>query len=228
MAIYHTLSVFRNIQWSNNAARSGSSEEFLDAHKNATLTSHNPRGHTIGIIGMGNIGYTIATKAYKCFGVKIVYYDLYPKTPEQEKAIEATRIETLDGMLAVSDCVVLATPGAGGKKVIDAETLAKFKKGSRLVNIARGTLVDEEALADALESGHLCAAGLDVHDNEPHVNARLVKRNVSLTCHNAGGAIETNVGFEALAMQNIEAVLTGKAPLTPVNQRMGVFATKGG
>lgn len=220
MAIYHILSVFRNLQWSNMAARSGDPDQFLDAHKKTALSAHNPRGHTVGIIGLGNIGYTIATKAYRAFGVKIVYNDLYPKSPEQEAAIQATRYVDLDAMLAVSDCLVIATPGAGGAKLITAQLLKKLKVGSRFVNIARGSLVDEEALADALESGHLAAAGLDVHENEPHVNPRLLRRNVTLTCHTAGGAVETMVGFEALAMQNIEAVLTGKAPLTPVNKHL--------
>lgn len=203
------------------AARSGNEAQFLDAHSNAPLGAHNPRGHIIGIIGMGNIGYTIAMKAYKAFEVKIVYNDLYQKSPEQEALIEATFYRNLDEMLAISDCVVIATPGASGKKLIDAVRLKQMKAGSRLVNIARGSLVDEEALADAIESGHLVAAGLDVHENEPRVSPRLANlRSVTLTCHNAGGAIETNVGFEALAMKNIQAVLTGQEPLTPVNKHM--------
>jgi lactate dehydrogenase-like 2-hydroxyacid dehydrogenase len=221
MAIYHILSVFRNLQWSNMAARSGDPVQFLDAHKNATPTAHNPRGHTLGIIGLGNIGYTIAKKAYAAFGMKIAYYDLYPKSPEQESAIGATLYKSLDNLLEVSDCIVLATPGQGDRKLIDAACLMKFKPGSRLVNIARGSLVDADAVADAIESGHLFAAGLDVHEDEPNVNPRLLKlQNVTLTCHNAGGAVETNIGFEALAMQNIEKVLTGQEPLTPVNKHM--------
>ena len=203
------------------AARSCDPNQFEEAHKYATLEAHNPRGHTIGVLGLGNIGYLIATKAYRCFGVKIIYHDLLQKSPEQEEAIEATFYEDLNEMLTVSDCVVIATPGAGGKKLMDAAHFRTMKAGSRLVNIARGSLVDENALADAIESGHIAAAGLDVHEHEPYVSPRLAKlRNVTLTCHNAGGALETNYGFEALAMQNIEAVLTGKKPLTPVNAHM--------
>jgi lactate dehydrogenase-like 2-hydroxyacid dehydrogenase len=85
----------------------------------------------------------------------------------------------LDELLAISDCVVLATP-FGGSKLITKETLARFKKGSKFVNIARGSLVDESALVDALKSGHLSAAGLDVHENEPNVNKDLTQmRNVT-------------------------------------------------
>lgn len=111
--------------------------------------------------------------------MKIYYHDLYRKSTEQETAIDASYCESLDELLAVVDCVVLATP-FGGSKLITKETLSKFKKGSRFVNIARGTLVDEAALVEALKSGHLSAAGLDVHENEPNVNKELTKmRNVT-------------------------------------------------
>ena len=96
-------------------------------------------------------------------------------------------------MLELSDCVVLATPATpDGKKVISKERLDRFKRGSRFVNIARGVLVDEEALADAVEEGRLVGVGLDVHENEPVVNERLKNlQAVTLTAHNAGGTLET-------------------------------------
>jgi phosphoglycerate dehydrogenase-like enzyme len=96
-----------------------------------------------------------------------------------------------------------------------------FKHGSRFVNIARGTLVSEDALVEALKSGRLFAAGLDVFESEPQVHPELCgMRNVTLTAHNAGGAIETNYGFERLAMENVESLLlTGKS-LTPVNAHL--------
>jgi lactate dehydrogenase-like 2-hydroxyacid dehydrogenase len=222
MAIYHIISVFRNLQWSNMAARTGNVDEFLDAHRHQPINAFNPAGKVLGVIGLGNIGYRIATKAYRCFGMKIVYNDLFPKSKEQEEAIGgAQRIPELDDLLATVDCVVIATPGAGGKKLLDAARIAKMKKGSRLVNIARGSLIDEEALADALESGHIYSVGLDVHENEPVVNPRLIKnRNATLTCHNAGGAFDTTSGFEALSMQNVLAVLSGQDALTPVNKHL--------
>ncbi|CAD0084617.1 unnamed protein product [Aureobasidium vineae] len=220
MAIFHILSVFRNLTWSHLAARSGDPEQWLDAHANATMAAHNPRDHILGIIGLGNIGYTIAQKAFAGFGMKIHYFDVSRKSRQQEEVINATFVDDLESLLGNADCVVLATP-FGGKKVIDAESLAMFKEGSRFVNIARGTLVDEDALVRALKSGKLFAAGLDVYENEPNIHPELCKmRNVTLTCHNAGGAIETNYGFERLAMENVEAMLlTGKA-LTPVNTHL--------
>ncbi|KAK1535746.1 hypothetical protein CPAR01_09288 [Colletotrichum paranaense] len=223
MALYHIISVFRNMQWTNTAARSGNADQFLDAHRHNSETAHNPAGHTLGIIGLGNIGYRIAQKAFAAFGMEIAYVDPILKQAEQEATVKAVRYPDLDSMLAVADCVVISAPGdaEGGKTLMDASRLAKMKEGSRLVNVGRGNLVDEEALADALESGHLFAAGLDVHSNEPHINKRLISmRDVSLTCHTAGGAVETRIGFEDLAIRNVIEVLLGKEPLTAVNKHL--------
>ncbi|KAJ6102552.1 hypothetical protein N7486_004979 [Penicillium sp. IBT 16267x] len=220
MAIFHIISVFRNMQWSMDGARSGDPTLWLEAHQNTAFTAHNPQTQILGIIGLGNIGYTIARKAYACFGMKIYYQDIYRKSNKQEQAIDASYCATLDELLAVADCIVLATPFSGSK-LITEEALAKFKRGSKFVNIARGTLVDEAALVNALKSGHLSAAGLDVHENEPNVNKDLIKmRNVTLTSHTAGGAAETQIGFERLAMENVQRVLTCQEPLTPVNKHL--------
>jgi lactate dehydrogenase-like 2-hydroxyacid dehydrogenase len=149
--------------------------------------------------------------------MNVLYHDIARKSDELEKVVNATFYDKLDDMLAVADCTVVATPFFG-EKLITAERLKMFKKGSRFVNIARGTLVDEDALVEALKSGHIFAAGLDVHANEPHVHPEFTKmRNVTLTCHNAGGAWDTAAGFEKLAMENIEAFLVKGKALTPVN-----------
>lgn len=220
MAIWHVLSVFRNLIWSAEAAKSGDVERFKEAHKHQQDTAFNPRGRTLGIIGLGNIGYTIAQKAWLGFGMKVLYHDIVRKSEEMEKAVGAIFYDNLDDMLAEADCTVLATPFFG-EVLITAERLAKFKKGSRFVNIARGTLVDEDALLEALRSGHIFAAGLDVHANEPHVHPEFTRmRNVTLTCHNAGGAWDTASGFEKLAMENIEAFLLQGKALTPVNAHL--------
>lgn len=219
-AIYHILNVFRNLKWSLVAAHSGSAEQWQEAHKNTQLTAWNPRGRTLGMIGLGNIGYTIAQKAYRAFGMKILYHDPYRKSTEQENAIEATYCASNEEMVAQADCVVLAMP-FGGREIIDAALLSHFRDGSRFVNIARGKLVDEEAVIVALESGKLHAVGLDVQYNEPHVHPKMATmRNVALTCHTAGGAMDTVLGFERLAMENCERVILGQEPLTAVNKHL--------
>ena len=125
--------------------------------------------------------------------MKIAYHDIYRKTAAQEAAVSAEYFDTLDGLLASSDCVILATPASpDGKRLITKEVLNKFKWGSRFINIARGSLVDEEAVADAVDEGRLIGVALDVHESEPTVNERLkAMRQVTLTSHNAGGTLDT-------------------------------------
>ena len=218
MALYHIISVFRHMTWSSLAARSSDPDKWTQAHHRIPFESHNPRGHTLGIIGLGNIGHAIAKKVRAAFGMKIVYYDVVQKTPEMEQEADATFYPSMKDMLTLCDCVLIATPYSG-RPILDAHTLSFLPRGARVVNIARGICVDEDALADALESEHISAAGLDVHANEPYVSERLIKMfNVTLTSHTGGGSIETAKGFEKLVMQNVEAVLEGRNALTAVNQ----------
>ena len=136
--------------------------------------------------------------------------------------MQAQFFDKVDDMLRVTDCLLLATPSTfDGGPFLTSRIISLLPPGARFVNVARGSLVDEDALASALESGHLAAAALDVHANEPHVNERLVMmQNVLLTCHTGGGVIETRTGFERLAMENVERVLTGREPHTPVNAHL--------
>ncbi|KAB5531349.1 hypothetical protein GE09DRAFT_383516 [Coniochaeta sp. 2T2.1] len=236
-AVAMVISTFRHLPWCMGAATlpfflskdsASAQHTFQACHAQATAVSHTLRNHTLGLIGMGNIGQHIAAKlGCPAFGMRVHYHDVIRKSPALEAELRATFHETLPSLLAASDCVVLCTPAsADGKPLITAEALAHFRPGSRFVNIARGSLVEEEALADALESGHLHAAALDVHADEPRISVRLLGMagmegknpgRVMLTCHNAGGTVETHVGFEELSMRNIMAVLDRREPLTPVN-----------
>lgn len=220
MAMFHILSVFRNLNFSTSSARSGDTGLWMSAHKSVPKTAHSLQGKVLGIIGLGSIGLKIARKAYLGFGMRIHYYDTIQKSKEQEASCQATYAPDIGTLLAYADCVVLATP-FGGEKMIKAETIAKFKKGARFVNIARGALVDEEALIQAVRSEHLSAIGLDVFEKEPKVSEGLLRlRNATLTCHNAGGTVETFADFERLSMENIVQYLrTGRA-ITPVNGSM--------
>ena len=146
------------------------------------------------------------------------YHDVVRKGADVEGPLRAVFHETLEDLVRASDCVVLATPG--GEKVITKETLGWFKEGGTFVNVARGSLVDEEALADALGDGRIGAIALDVHADEPNLSPRLKEfagSKAMLTCHNAGGTVETHRGFEELSMRNIMAVLGGREAITPVN-----------
>lgn len=236
------ISTFRHLPWCIGAATlpsllskppadpSSAARAFQTCHANATSASHTLRNHTLGLIGLGNIGQHIASKlGSPAFGMKIHYHDTVRKPTPLETSLAATFHPTLASLLRTSDCAVLCTPASpDGTPLITAEALAWLPPGARFVNVARGSLVDEDALADALQSGRLAAAALDVHAREPVVNARLVRMaglegelpgRVMLTCHNAGGTVETHVGFEELSMRNVMAVLGGGQPLTPVNMQ---------
>ncbi|KAK3308425.1 uncharacterized protein B0T15DRAFT_391924 [Chaetomium strumarium] len=239
-AVAMIISTFRHLPWCMAAAtvadpsQAGSLARaaFHDCHDRATAVSHNPRGHVLGLIGFGNIGQQIAAKlGNAAFGMRIAYYDIVRKPAKIESSLHATFHPTLESLIRTSDCLVLCAPAStDGKPLVTASTFHSIRRGTRFVNVARGSLVDEDALADAIEAGTISAAALDVHANEPKVNPRLVRMatqitaegipgpgRVMLTCHNAGGTVETHIGFEELSMRNIMAVLRGQPPITPVN-----------
>lgn len=169
---------------------------------------------------MGQIGYMIAKKVYAAFGMRILYHDIVRKSQDMERSVDATFFESLEDMLAESDCVIVATPFAG-KTLLTSELFDKFKRGSRFVNIARGSLVDEGALVGALESGILVGVGMDVHADEPNVHPRLASHpKVMMMSHNAGGTVDTHIGFERLAMENILAFFKEGRAMTPVNAHL--------
>ncbi|KAF2748372.1 D-mandelate dehydrogenase-like protein [Sporormia fimetaria CBS 119925] len=220
-ALVLILSTFRGIPWSFLAARSCSPSRFADANQNIAAVTHNPNGHLLGIIGLGKIGTRVAEKAALACEMQIAYHDL-ARLPEREdalrkKGIEALWCETLEELLREADVVVLATPFSG-QILLGHREFAQFKNGARLVNVARGKLVDEDALVEALESGRLSAAGLDVHANEPYVDPRLAKReNVMVLSHTAGASVESHVGFERLGMENLLGWFGEGKVLTAVN-----------
>lgn len=224
-ALYMILSVFRNFTRQQLAARTADPEIFTATHKLIGTISHNPGGHVLGIVGLGNISKKLVLKA-QAIGMKVHYYDVVRQSEQEEARLNVKFHDSLSSLLAVADCVSLHTPlNKHTHHLINADTLAQMKNGARLVNTSRGEVVDEEALIAALKSGKLSAAGSDVHYHEPQVSPELAKMdNVTLTTHNAGGAIETRVNFELLPMKNILATVGPDGgfagePLTPVNRK---------
>ncbi|KAJ4338130.1 hypothetical protein N0V95_008139 [Ascochyta clinopodiicola] len=216
-AVFLILSVYRSFAWSFLAARSCDAAMFHDANSNIAAVTHNPNGSTLGIVGLGRIGYRIAQKA-RAFEMKVLYHDVM-RMEEREKEVGAEFCATLEELLRRSDCVLLATPFSGDV-LLGKKEFGQFKRGARLVNIARGKLVDEDALVRALEDGVVSAAGLDVHAGEPHVHKGLASRqNVMMLSHTAGASVESHVGFERLGMLNFLGWLEkGESGLvSPVN-----------
>ena len=170
-------------------------------------------GSRLGIVGMGRIGQAVAKRA-RAFGMTILYTNLTRLPPEREEG--ATYFATLEEMLPHCDVLTLHLPGGSGT-LMTRENFALLPKGAVFVNAARGSLVDEDALIEALESGHLFGAALDVFQSEPDYDLRLgALPNVFLTPHMASATVATRnrMGFDAL--DNITAVLGGKPPLNPV------------
>ncbi len=173
-------------------------------------------GATLGIVGMGRIGQAMAKRA-RAFGVEIVYNARRRLPPEQE---QGARHVPLDELLAASDFVSLHCPlTPETHHLIDAAALARMKKGAILINTARGPVVDEAALVQALRSGQLASAGLDVFEEEPAVHAGLLElSNVVMTPHTGSATHGTRLRMAMMVAEDIERVLGGGAPLHPVNR----------
>ena len=216
-ALWLILSAYRRFTRSSLAARSLDSKRFQDAHWNIAAQSSNPNGSKLGIIGLGRIGYRIAQKARAACEMEILYNDIKRMPTDIEQSIEAKYFGDLDDMLSIADCVVLTTPFIGDS-LMNASKFDKMKHGSRFINVARGKLVDEDALVAALESGQISCAGLDVHYDEPNVNPALAAMdNVEVLCHTAGASIDSHIGFERLGLENILSFFETGEAMTPVN-----------
>jgi lactate dehydrogenase-like 2-hydroxyacid dehydrogenase len=172
-------------------------------------------GSTLGIVGMGRIGRAIARRA-KGFGMRVVYHNRTRLPSAQEDG--AIWMATAE-VLASADHVILVVPySQATHHLIGAPQLALMKPGAVLVNIARGGVVDDNALIEALQSGHLAAAGLDVFENEPRLDARfLALDNVVLTPHIASSTRGTRNAMAQLAMRNLGDVLAGRPPAALLN-----------
>ncbi len=173
-------------------------------------------GRRLGILGLGRIGAAVAKRA-RAFGLEIHYHNRRRAPPEQE--LGATYHDTFDGLLAVSDILALtaaSTPET--RNIIDHAALAKLPPGAILVNSARGDLVDDDALIEALRTGRLFAAGLDVFRGEPALDPRYRRLpNVFALPHIGSATVETRTAMGMCAIDNLDAVLKrGIIPITPV------------
>jgi hydroxypyruvate reductase len=172
-------------------------------------------GKTLGILGMGRIGRAVAQRA-RGFDMRIVYHSRNRLPPDLEQG--AQYFSAFQDMLPHCDFLSLHAPaGPVTDRLVNAQALARLPRGAVLVNVSRGGLVDEDALLDALTSGQLFAAGLDVFRAEPDYDLRFAKLdNVILSPHIGSGSIETRNAMGFRALDNIAAVLAGKSPIDPL------------
>ncbi len=170
------------------------------------------KGKTLGILGMGRIGKSVAKKA-GVFGMKVIYWD-----KEKKKIGRNFRFLELEELLKISDIISLHLPlNEETYYLLNEERLKLLKKDCFIINTSRGEIIEEKALLKALKENKIRGAGLDVFEGEPKINREFFKlKNVVLTPHIGSATIETRTKMADLAILNVINVLEGRKPLTPI------------
>ena len=190
--------------------RSGKWTGWRPTHMLATRVN----GKTLGLIGIGRIGRAVARRAHLGFGMKIIYHDPYPLSDADAQLLGAERKDSIEAVLRESDFVSLHCPATPETRhLMNAPRLAQMRKGSILINTARGDVVSENDLIAALQAGTIGGAGLDVFEQEPSVPAALSSmENVVLLPHLGSATTETRVAMGMRAIDNLVAFFGGTAP----------------
>ena len=177
--------------------------------------THEPEGKMLGILGMGGIGTAVARRA-KAFGLHLQYHNR-SCVPEQQNVTGAKYV-SFEELLSTSDIISVHLPlNSTTRGLISHEEFAMMRDGVVLVNTARGPIVNEDALLEALESGKVWGAGLDVHANEPDVHPGLIENeNCVLLPHVGTATVETQRKMEVLVVKNVKNALERGCLLTPV------------
>ena len=211
------MATARRITESEHWVRNGNWDKWSIVHNPLGMDLHHS---TIGIIGMGRIGQGIAKRAL-AFGMKVIYNNRSRLSEAHEKACGATYVSK-EELLRTADHVVLVLPyTAESHHTIGAKEIALMKPTATLVNIARGGIVDDLALAQALKEKKIFAAGLDVFEGEPQVNPELLKlSNVVLAPHIASATEKTRRAMVDLAIENLRAALAGNKPPSLINTEL--------
>jgi glyoxylate reductase len=200
------LAVARRIREADAYIRAGEWRSFQPGVWDGTLL----KGKVLGLVGYGAIGQAVAHRAHG-FGMRILFH--------QRTHVEHSDYRPLDRLLCEADIVSLHLPlNRESERLINGARLARMKRGSFLINASRGRIVDESALVEALQCGHLAGAALDVFENEPEVHpALLTMRNVVLAPHIGGGTQESRHQARCHCANDVARVLTGQRPLNPLN-----------
>lgn len=170
------------------------------------------RGRRVGMVGLGNIGKAIATRL-AAFNVPVAYHARSPKAD-----VEFDYHPTLVGLAQRSDVLIVIVPGGPSTKhLIDGDVLSALGSNGVLINVSRGSVVDERALIDALQSGTILTAGLDVYEDEPRVPQELIDMpSVVLMPHIGSGSIHTREAMGALLVDNLASWFDRRGPVTPI------------
>lgn len=171
-------------------------------------------GKTLGLVGMGRIARAVARRAHHGFGMKVIFHDPYPPSASEAAALGAEQREALEQLLDESDFVSLHCPATPETRhLMNRERLARMRRSAFLINTARGDIVDEAALVEALADGTIAGAGLDVYEREPQISPELLTmENVVLFPHLGSATQETRIAMGRRAVENLKLFFSG-APL---------------
>lgn len=210
IAMVLLLSVARRVGEGERLVRDKKWDGWCPTHMLATKVT----GKKLGFIGFGRIAQAVAQKAHFGFGMEVSFYDPYPPSDEVVKKFSATRLDTVEDVLKGADFVTLHCPGGGSNtNLMNKERLGMMQKHAFLINTARGDVVDEPALVQALKDGVIAGAGLDVFAKEPAVTEDLLSmENVVLLPHLGSATTETRVAMGLRSLANVKAFFDGEEP----------------
>ena len=211
LAIFLLLGALRQLNPSLLSLRQGNFKKGIDF-------GHDPQGKTLGILGMGRIGRAVKRRA-EPFGLKTIYHN---RNPLSESEAAGAKYVSFDQLLAESDIISLHVPlSAKTRHLLGAKEIEKMKDGVVIVNTARGAVIDEAAMAAALESGKIASVGLDVYEKEPEINESLMKNERAILVPHLGThTTETLAKMESLAMENARRGCFGEPLLTVVAEQV--------
>ncbi|KAI0195234.1 D-isomer specific 2-hydroxyacid dehydrogenase [Xylaria flabelliformis] len=213
VGIFLLLGALRMAHFSITALRAGN-------WMGETPRGHDPKGKILGILGMGGIGRAMAHRA-RAFGMRIVYHNRRRLDPSLENDAEYV---SFNDLLAKSDVLSLNLAlNASTRHIIGAPELGRTKPGVVIINTARGALIDEAALVEALDSGHVSAVGLDVYENEPKIHPGLVKNERAFLLPHVGTyTYETGRAMELLVLKNLETAVDERKMITLISEQKGL------
>jgi len=201
------------------ARRAGEGERLLRAGRwsgwaPTQLLGQDLRGKTLGLVGFGRIARETARRARALLDVRVAYHSRSRASALDEETLGATYHDSLESLLGASDIVSLHCPGgAATRHLLNRQALGRMKASAILINTARGSVVDERALVDALKDGVIAAAGLDVYEGEPVVHPALLGlENVVLLPHLGSATLQTRTAMGMRAAENLDAFFSGNPP----------------
>lgn len=210
LAITLLLMVSRRTGEGERHVRSGSWTGWRPTHMLGSQVS----GKVLGLVGMGRIARAVARRAHHGFGMRVIFHDPYPPSPAEASSLGAEPRVSLDQVLEEADFVSLHCPATPETRhLMNRERLARMRRSAFLINTARGDVVDEAALVDALSGGTIAGAALDVFEKEPQVSPQLLSlENVVLLPHLGSATHETRIAMGMRALENLRLFFRG-APL---------------